>query len=326
MTDFHGDDALAAKLRTVLGSRGGAAAVATVCRGESALASVGAPLEADFEIGSISKGITGLLYADALGRGELIPASPLGALLALGECEAAGVTVGSLSTHSSGLPRLPRSAGQLRTTLSLWRHGANPYGASLAQLLVQARAVKLSRPRPRYSNLGYQLLGHAVAAAAGATYPDLLRSRLAGPLGLDSFYAPAGPDQLRPGALIGSKRSGKPAEPWTGEALAPAGGLRASVGDMARLLAALLDGSAPGSSALDPAARFGSGAWIGAGWMTMDIRGHRLTWHNGATGGFRTWLGFDRARRIGVIAMSASSLPVDGLGIRMLQELAATGR
>ena len=71
MTDFHGNRALAAKLRTVLGSRARAAAVATVCRGELALASVGAPLEADFEIGSVSKGITGLLYADALGRGTL---------------------------------------------------------------------------------------------------------------------------------------------------------------------------------------------------------------------------------------------------------------
>lgn len=324
--EYDGDGALAAKLRTGLRTRTGVAAVATVCRGELALATVGAPLEADFEIGSVSKGITGLLYADALGRGDLVPGSALGALLPLGDCEAAGVTVGSLSTHSSGLPRLPPSPGQLRTTLSLWLHGKNPYGETLDQLLAQARTVELSAPRPRYSNLGYQLLGQAVAAAAGTTYPDLLRSRLAGPLGLDSIYAPAAPDQLRPGAVVGRKRSGKPVEPWTGEALAPAGGLRASIGDMARLVAALLDGSAPGISALDPAARFGPGAWIGAGWISIDIKGHRLTWHNGATRGFRTWVGLDRSRHIGVAIMSASSLPVDGPGIRMLQDLAAAGR
>ena len=29
--------------------------------------------DSDFEIGSISKGITGLLYADACGRGEISP-------------------------------------------------------------------------------------------------------------------------------------------------------------------------------------------------------------------------------------------------------------
>lgn len=76
--------------------------------------------------------------------------------------------------------------------------------------------------------------GGPAAAAAGATYPDLLRRRLAGPLGLGFFYAPAGPDQLRPGALIGRKPSGKPVEPWTGEALAPAGGLWASSPDLAQ--------------------------------------------------------------------------------------------
>src|SRR3954453_19642149 len=123
------------------------------------LAGFGAPLDADFEIGSASKGITGLLYSDALERGELAPVSTLGGLLALGDCEAAGVTLGSLSTHSSGLPGLPRPVRTLRRTLSLWRHGTNPYGESLGQLLVQARGVKLSAPRPRYSNFGFQLLG-----------------------------------------------------------------------------------------------------------------------------------------------------------------------
>ncbi|MDQ1057290.1 CubicO group peptidase (beta-lactamase class C family) [Arthrobacter globiformis] len=37
------------------------------------MVSHGASLAADFEIGSVSKGITGLLYADALSRGELGP-------------------------------------------------------------------------------------------------------------------------------------------------------------------------------------------------------------------------------------------------------------
>lgn len=77
---------------------------------------------------------------------------------------------------------------------------------------------------PRYPNVGCQLLGQTVATAAGTAHSDLLSSRLAGPVGLDSFYAPATPGQLRPGAVIGRSRSGKPVEPWTGEALAwPAG-------------------------------------------------------------------------------------------------------
>ena len=55
------------------------------------MASLGASLDADFEIGSVSKGITGLLYADACSRGEVGPDSTLGELLPLGDCPAAGL-------------------------------------------------------------------------------------------------------------------------------------------------------------------------------------------------------------------------------------------
>ncbi|AXB42155.1 hypothetical protein [Amycolatopsis albispora] len=41
---------------------------------------MGAGLDADFEIGSVSKGITGLLYADSLERGEVTPSTTLGEL------------------------------------------------------------------------------------------------------------------------------------------------------------------------------------------------------------------------------------------------------
>jgi CubicO group peptidase (beta-lactamase class C family) len=62
----------------------------------------------------------------------------------------------------------------------------------------------------------------------------------------------------------GSSRSGRAKEPWAGEAMAPAGGIRASIRDMARLARTLLDGSAPGLSALDPVADFtGPAARIG---------------------------------------------------------------
>ena len=81
-------------------------------------------------------------------------------------------------------------------------------------------------------------------------------------------------------------------EPWTGEAIAPAGGLRAPITDLARLVAALLDGSAPGLAALDPVADFsGPRVRIGAAWITLEHQGREITWHNGGTGGFRSWLG-----------------------------------
>ncbi|MEY9212543.1 beta-lactamase family protein [Thermobifida halotolerans] len=324
--ETHGDDRLAARLEELLGPRHPVVAAAVVSPRGTAVAGRGTGPDSDFEIGSISKGVTGLLYADALARGEIGPDTTLGDLLPLDGTPAAEVTLASLSTHRSGLPSLPASAHPWRRTLALWRHGTNPYGENLAQLLDQARKVRLGKPRPRYSNFGFELLGHALARAAATTYAELLHRRIAAPLELDRCYVPATADQLRPGALTGTGRRGRPKEPWTGEALGPAGGIRASITGMARLTAALLEGTAPGIAALDPVTSFGAGARIGAAWITTPVRGRPVTWHNGGTGGFRSWLGIDRAASTGVVVLSATARSVDRHGFALLTEYGATGR
>lgn len=317
----HGDDRLGARLGELL-RPGVPAAAAVVSPRGTIVAGRGSGPDDDFEIGSISKGVTGLLYADALARGEIEPDATLGTFLPLGDAPAARVTLQALSTHRSGLPRLPASAQTWRRTVALWRHGTNPYGEDLQQLLDQARGVPLGNPRPRYSNLGYELLGHALARAAAMTYTELLHRRIATPLRLDPFYAPASPDQLRPGAVTGTSRRGRPRQPWTGEAVAPAGGIRASITGMARLTAALLDGTAPGATALDPVTPFGARARIGAAWITIPMKDRPITWHNGGTGGFRSWLGLDRAAGTGVVVLAATTAPVDRHGFALLTEYA----
>ena len=105
-TAAHGDAELGERLGPLLGPQRVAAAALVAPSGVT-VATRGCDLEADFEIGSISKGVTGLLYADALTRGEISPGSTLGELLPLGDTPVAGVTLASLSTHRSGLPSLP---------------------------------------------------------------------------------------------------------------------------------------------------------------------------------------------------------------------------
>lgn len=321
--DIHGDEALAMEVGELMGARHKVFATATISPHGTTVASVGATFDADFEIGSISKGITGLLYVDAIERGEITPTTTVGELLPLGAGPARDVTLASISTHRSGLPGLPASAAPLRRTLALWLQGTNPYGDSLEELIAQARGVRLRRPRPRYSNFGFELLGHAIARAAGMSYQELVRRRIAEPLDLEVFYVPATPAELRPGALTGTSRTGRARQPWTGEAVGPAGGIRASIRDLARLTTALLDGTAPGTAALDSVAEFsGSAARIGAAWITLEHNGRLVTWHNGGTGGFRTWLGLDRTARTAVVLMSATSASVDRHGFNLLARLA----
>lgn len=322
MTDLvSGDAELAARLNGLVRHKA-PAAVALVTPAATTLASRGAGPRSDFEIGSISKAVTGLLYCDALDRGEITDDTRLGDVLPLGECAAASVTLASLSTHHSGLPGLPPSFRVARRTVALWRHGTNPYGDSLDDLMEQARDVTVGPPRPRYSNFGFMLLGHAIASAAGTTYGDLLRERIVEPLDLRDTYVPATANQVRPEAVEGTSRSLRQREPWTGEALGPAGGIRSSITDMGRLTAAILDGSAPGLDALTPATRFGPRVQIGAAWITVEMKGRPVTWHNGGTGGFRSWIGIDRAAGTGTVVLSARTSAVDRAGFAILMDAA----
>ena len=104
MTAAYGDTALTARLDGLLGRRHPVAATAVLTPVGVTTASIGAEPGADFEIGSISKGVTGLLYAEALSRREVQASTRLGDLLPLGPIPAAEVTLGALSTHRSGLP------------------------------------------------------------------------------------------------------------------------------------------------------------------------------------------------------------------------------
>lgn len=320
-----GDAHLAARTSHHLGRRHDRFLAVAVSGGHARTAHVGLEAGADVEIGSVSKGVTGMLFADSRSRGETTDGTRLGDLLPLDGSPAAQVTLGELATHRSGLPRLAKGTASVRATIDLWRHGTNPYGESLDELLVATRATRVGRKRAGYSNLGFMLLGHALAAAAGTTYAGLLRERLTDPLHLASTTVPASPADVGPSAVTGRSGRGKVMMPWTGEALGPAGGIRSTADDLGRLVGALLDGSAPGMEALEPVARLSGAVRIGAAWLVLERRGAMVTWHNGGTGGFRSIVALDRTAGAGVALVSATSRSVDRAGFALLEEYVAAG-
>ena len=320
-----GDAHLAARAAHHLGRRHDRFVVAAVAAGRARTAHLGLQPGSDVEIGSVSKGLTGMLFADSRLRGETADDTRLGDLLPLDGSQAATVTLGELATHRSGLPRLARGTASVRATLDLWRRGTNPYGESLDELLVATRVTRVGRKRASYSNLGFMLLGHAVAAAAGTTYAALVRDRLTHPLHLTATTVPMTPDELGSAAVTGRSKRGTVMMPWTGEALGPAGGIRSTADDLGRLVAALLDGTAPGVVALDPVARLSGGVRIGAAWLVLERHGAEVTWHNGGTGGFRSIVTLDRSAGVGVALVSATSRSVDRAGFALLEECVAAG-
>ena len=308
---------LAGRAGRLLGPRHTSYVVALVTPGSVEVGAVGADEHADVELGSVSKGVTGFLWCDAVARGEVAPDALLGEHLDVPP-RLARIPLSALATHSSGLPRLAGS-DMARRTWDLWRHGRNPYREDLDGLLVLLDSVRVRRSsRPSYSNLGFELLGHAVAAAAGRAYPELVTTRVAEPLGLTDTYVPTSCEQLRPGAVAPRNRSGRETEPWANDAIAPAGGVRSSATDLALLLRAMLDRTVVGADAMDPVAPLVGTMRIGAGWLTGPLLGRTVTWHNGGTGGFRSFVGIDRESGTGVALVSATTRSVDGAAARLL--------
>lgn len=271
--------------------------------------------------------MTGMLYTDAMERGEVTPQTTLGEIWDLGDAEAGVVGLEELSQHRSGLPRLPTSLSTLLNSYRWLLLAQNPYDDSPADVVESLRSTSVGDQEPEYSNLGFASLGHALAEASGRPYPELVSTRLAEPLGMETFYVPSpGQGDAHPQAVQGREASGRAQEAWDDSGYAPAGGIRADAASMAQLAEALLDGSAPGAGALDPTAEYDESVRVGAGWLVSEEQGRTITRHNGQTGGFATWFGMDRERGTAVFISGATSHDVDEAGQALLLEAGQESR
>jgi CubicO group peptidase (beta-lactamase class C family) len=196
---------------------------------------------------------------------------------------------------------------------------ANPYAMSVETLLQLTQDTPLGPPgRFAYSNLGMSLLGHAEARAAGAVdWPALARQRLLVPLGMTNTTFVTAADQIPAGAATPHKDNGWRAPHWHGAAFTPAGSSTYTTAeDMMKYARAVVEGQAPGLAALEPMADADYGR-IGLAWMTSQMSGQTLTWHNGNTGGYRNMLALDRATGQAVLVLNSSTRSVDDPGLQL---------
>ena len=58
---------------------------------------------------------------------------------------------------------------------------------------------------------------------------------------------------------------------------------------------------------------------IGLAWHIRHFDTHDIIWHNGGTGGYRTWMGFDEKRNLAAIVLTNSQQAHDDLGFELLK-------
>jgi serine-type D-Ala-D-Ala carboxypeptidase/endopeptidase len=271
-----------------------------------------------FEIGSVTKTFTALLLAQSVLAGELTLDTPVATLLPefkIPSRNGKPITLGLLAEQYSGLPRLP---GNLRPA-----DLGDPY-ADYGRDRLKAFLAGYALPRDpgaayEYSNLGFGLLGDALAQHAHLSYGELLQRKVLAPLGMRSSGVELTP-ALRVRLAPGHDERGQPAKHWQLGALEGAGALLSSGADMLSYLQAnMVQPKTPQlKTALNaamvlthtPRRDIGGGDRIGLAWMIHHTTQGDVVWHNGETGGYSSFVGFaDDGRRGVVILTNATGAP-----------------
>ncbi len=239
-----------------------------------------------FEIGSVTKIFTGLLFAQTVLDEKATLDDPIAKYLPADLTlapEIAAITLGQLASHTSGLPRLPANLNPANL--------ADPYADyTVEQLHAFLSSHRLEKPAPHpsaYSNLGAGLLGHLLERIHGLSFAALVAEKITGPIGLDDTAIDLNSEQL---SRFAPPHSGSvQVSTWHLGVLPGAGARRSTAADLAYFAEALLDPASPLAAAFALARQpFGQHGLTGLGFMIADRKGETVYYHGGGTGGFRT--------------------------------------
>jgi len=277
-----------------------------------------------FEIGSITKVFTTLALAKLVEQGTLKLGDRISTLLpdAVKAPTRNGqeISLLDLATHTSGLPRLPDNF--VPADMS------NPYvDYSVEQLYAFLSSYQLPRDigsQYEYSNLGTGLLGHLLSLKTGMDYETLVKTQITQPLQMHDTGIQLATEQLARFAT-GHNRLAQPVPYWDLLTLAGAGALRSTANDLLKFLAANLQLA---SSPLNPILQTTHpvqtqtetpGLAIALGWHVLNHHETEIIFHDGGTGGFRSFLGFVKQKRFGVVVLSNSENDVNDIGLHLLE-------
>lgn len=288
--------------------------------------------ETIFEIGSITKLFTGTLLADQVLAGKMKLDDPvqkhLPEDLVVPRRDDRDITLLQLATQASSLPIQPPLIALFALTT---KDPGNPYAEyDRKQLARTLSNMKLSYPigsRYAYSNLGVGLLGHALSHAAEAeSYEALLIDRVLDPLELTDTRIQLSEKQLER-LVPGYDVRGRQSSPWTFATLESAGGLRSTTAD----LLTFADAALGRNDILAEAFKMAHQPWrvtrikdrtLGLCWMHDRMEnGTSILWHNGGTGGYRSFIAIVPDSKLGLVILSNSAHSVDALGDALLMSL-----
>ena len=252
-----------------------------------------------FMIGSVSKTFTATLLALYVQRQLVTLADnlqtyvPAGVTVPTFMAQPQQITLETLATHTSGLPRNPPIPP------------GNTGGFSNDQLFQSLnQTTLLSAPGDKYlySNDGFALLGQALAKVGNKTWGELIAQEISTPLGMVDTKVEAqldGPELGR--RAQGYRANGMPA-PYRMPGFPsgnPAGGLYSTMDDMIKYLSFVMGMTNSPLNSLRPTLfqprhPAGPNGKVALGWQMSSLSGtnYQVIYKPGSTAGFVAYIGF----------------------------------
>ena len=259
---------------------------------------------------SISKIFAGELLTELANEGKVRLSDPLQRFAPPKRIVPKGVggaqiTLEELATHTSGLPR------EVSSYPANTAHFTFPDESFRWRWLPNQRLLYRPGTAAVYSNIGFDLLGDALAEATHKSYAQLLSERIVHPLGLwDTTLMPSKGQCAR--LLAGTGDEGQCTETLASGASA---GLYSTSTDMARVLQSLLRVSGPSvppgpeiAVSLKPAqlksvqglSHAGDPTGIGPGWVQIGEGSSALLEKTGGGAGFETYIALSPGTKTGI--------------------------
>ena len=280
------------------------------------------PADTFFEIGSVTKTFTTLLMAKQVIAGKMKLEDPINKYL---PDSITALTIGNtpltlkhLANHTSGLPRLPANIFNGKVDPQ------DPYRHYLSDSLYHFMKTYQVKETPgtkfSYSNLGAGLLGMILENTTGKSFNHLIVEEIARPLGMFKTKVELTKIDEKNFAQ-GYDERGQATAPWDLASLKGSGAIRSTLNDMVIFIQAQLGQENPLSKAIELTHQktFSSIEQdMGLGWRINKNQTSSYLHHSGGTGGFRSFVGFDKHRQIGVVILSNAAEEVTEIGEYML--------
>lgn len=279
----------------------------------------------EFEIGSITKVFTAEMAQVLADRNILHWDDLLAESLEPGCAPTTddGTTLLSLATHTSGYPRMPKRL------LDSMHHDCNPYADIKPEWYCNYIRNADDKKKPDvqkygYSNIGFSLLANALEWKTSKKYEQLLRELICNPLGMT--HTGTGRSSSN-NIATGYDLRGYRTCPWDFPVMYGCGAIRSNIRDMVRFAAANLSDQKKSASlrtTQEQVYSTGPGEGIAKGWHIDELSGKsdgigKIIWHNGGTGGFRSYIGLVPGSRTAVVVLAnQSNESLDDLAIQLL--------